>query len=179
MPDSNAQKAEPLVAEATLSSLEPVLRAEVIRLRTDALASQTDDLVQAGLLRLSRTLERGQPVNKAYVKRVAWSVTVDGIRRARRTADQPTPEGTEALDRMPGGRSPEDQAVLGQIRIALRDCLAALAVARQDAITLYLLGHTIRESSERLGITNKQADNKIYRGLASLRDCLRRKGVQP
>lgn len=178
--DASAQRTELSAADqATLVSYEPVLRAEISRLCPASLRSGVDDLVQGGLIRLTRTLGRKQQINKAYVKRVAWSVTVDAIRQARRTADQPTPAGTDALDRVAGGRSPEERASLSELRNALRDCMEALSTIRKNTITMYLMGHTIRESGERLGLTNKQADNNIYRGLADLRDCLRGKGVQP
>ena len=164
---------------AALQTLEPALRAEVSRRCPDFLRGQQDDLVQSGLLRLARALDRGQPLKRSYVNQVAWSVTVDAIRKARRTADQPTAEGAAALEGLQGGRSPEEAVAHHELQRALRDCLEALSQASKDVITLHLMGHTIRESSEMLGVTHKQADNRIYRGMAALRRCLRNKGVQP
>lgn len=178
MPLNTQPQFEPTPA-AALVVLEPILRAQVNRGCPEFLRSQADDLVQSGLIRLARAHSRGQTLSKAYVKQVAWSVTVDAIRKAKRTADHPTAEGPTALRTIPGGLSPEEGASLSELRQALRDCLSALTVASKDVITLYLLGHTIRESSNQMGVTPKQAENRIYRGLGTLRDCLRSKGVQP
>ena len=159
--------------------MQPVLRGEVSRQCPDHLRAQVDDMVQAGLLRMARAHERGQTLTKAYVKKVAWSVTVDAVRKARRTADQPTPEGPAALQSVSAGRSPEDRAAVSELRAALRECLDALTRTSRDVLTLYLLGHTIRESATRLRLTPKQGESRIYKGLDTLRDCLRNKGHQP
>ncbi len=161
----------------TLDGLEPVLRSAVMRLRPESIASQTDDLIQESRIRLARALGRGQHITGAYVKRVAWSVIVDALRRSKRTADQPTAEGGEELEQVSKGRTPEELVALAQLREGLQRGLESLSNERRDVLTLYLVGHTIQETADRLGITYKQADNRIYRGLAALRESLRRRGI--
>ena len=85
----------------------------------------------------------------------------------------------EVLETSTPDPSPERLSLSGDLGRAIRDCLTALAPGRRNAVTLRLLGHSIRETASLLGWAVKRAENLIYRGLADLRACLGRKGLQP
>ena len=47
------------------------------------------------------------------------------------------------------------------------------------AVTLYLQGHSVPEAARVLDWPAKRTENLVYRGLADLRECLMKKGIQP
>jgi DNA-directed RNA polymerase specialized sigma24 family protein len=50
---------------------------------------------------------------------------------------------------------------------------------RRTAVTLHLLGCPVPEVARRLGCGEKSADNRVYRGMNDLRQCLAAKGLAP
>lgn len=148
------------------------------------LADRRDDLVQAAMLRVIRILEQerrkgeGNPsLPASYLKRVAYTVTIDEIRRLRA---RPETNSTDTSEAAPAaGVDPEGGAVGTEIAGAIRGCLRRLVEARRHAVTLYLLGHSVPESARMLQWTPKKTENSVYRGLADLRRCLSAKGVSP
>ena len=89
----------------------------------------------------------------------------------------PTEEPPDVAE--PSG-GPEGDAQDVELGRAIRDCVAhSVHATRQDPVSLWLLGHSVPESAARLGLSAKQAENLVYRGLAELRECLRGKGFAP
>ncbi len=74
---------------------------------------------------------------------------------------------------------PERNAMSRSLGREIRDCLEKLVPARRAAVTLSLLGCPVREIATRLQIAEKSADNRLYRGMKNLRDCLTGKGLRP
>lgn len=152
--------------------LRTQLRVAVWRLSPAYLRGDVDDLVQDGMLRLVR---HDGSTNASYVWRVAWSVVQDAARRQRRKPEH----GPDALETTPDRTfvSPEQHASDAQVRVHLNACLELTPETRRDLLTLYLLGHPLRECADLLGVPPKSAENAIYRGMESLRRCLESKGV--
>ena len=147
----------------SIERIRQVLIRAVERHCPPALAANRDDLVQLALLRL---LERppgegSGPRGASYLWRVAYTVVIDEIRRARRQQRQ-----AEHAVRGEGG-TPGPEA-----RSEILDCLRGLQDRRRTAVTLHLQGFRTGEVARALGWTEKQAENLIYRGLADLRSCL-------
>lgn len=148
------------------------------------LSDRRDDLVQTAMIRVMRITEQerqkgeGNPsLPASYLKRVAYTVTIDEIRRLRA---RPETTSADASDAAPGsGVDPEGGALGTEIAHAIRGCLRRLVEARRHAVTLYLLGHSVPESARMLEWTPKKTENSVYRGLADLRRCLTAKGVSP
>ena len=154
----------------------------VARICPAQLGSEQDDIVQVALIRLSERLSRAPEAEctPGFVWKVAYSVTVDEIRRRRRRsevdlADIPE-EGGVPFDARPG---PDQQVEARRQREGLRVCLRALRVERRRAVTLHLLGHTVPETGRLMSWNPKRAANLVYRGLADLRACLTNKGLAP
>ncbi len=138
------------------------------------LREQEEDLIQTAMLRALRALsDPKRRVNTSYLNRIAYSVTIDEIRRRR--ADR-----SEALvDDVPDATShPERQMMDRQVRAAVRECLERIAESRRHPVALWLEGHTARDVTRILGWNLKKSENLLYRGLADLRTCLDGKGVQ-
>jgi RNA polymerase sigma-70 factor (ECF subfamily) len=156
------------------------LRAAAARVVPSWLADQRDDIVQAAMLRLIPKLSEGDPEGRsspAYLWRVAYSITVDEIRRRRcRPEEQPSERTPEAGDRQP---TPERALAGREIGLAIRGCLEKVLADRRRAVTLYLQGHGPSEIARLMGWNIKRAENLVARGLDDLRTCLKRKGVTP
>ena len=138
--------------------------------------------MQAAMIRVIRVRARresDEPLPPAYLWKVAYTATIDEIRRlrAKREVSLAEENDAELVDvRAPG---PERSAAAAEISAAIRECLAALNDARRQAVTLYLQGHSVPEIGRLLGWSAKRAENMVYRGLADLRERLDRKGWKP
>lgn len=163
----------PVDAYDTLQErLERVIR----RLCPPWLRNDADDLVQAAQLKIFR---RGDPVDAledGFLYRVGYSVMVDEIRRRKRrhefTID--TLESPEPAD--PVEHDPERLAAGQEAGAAIHQCLSELPVDHRRAVVLRLQGHTVPEIAELLDIKPKTAENRVYRGMATLRAALGRRG---
>lgn len=147
------------------------------------MADRQDDLVQVALMRvmdLERKSEGNRRFSSSYLWKVAYSALIDEIRRVRRRGEVPL-ETDEGPALSPPGEqpSPEQDATGREIGTHIRACLRELVAARRQAVTLYLLGHSVPEAADLLGWTVKRTENLVYRGLADLRKCLSSKGLEP
>lgn len=174
--------------DGDIAKLRERLSAAVARICPRSLRDHQEDLVQAGLIRVLRARQRqaGQrPLLDAYLKKVAYAVLVDEIRKAKSrpqvalAEDAATHPHSPATPGAPVIVTPEDQA--GQLQLGRRiyECLSELKPQRRQAVALYLEGYTAPEAAQLLGWSRKRTENLIYRGLADLRERLRAKGVRP
>lgn len=145
------------------------------------LQDRREDIVQSAMLRVVRILsQRGEgegALPASYLHRVAYSATIDEIRRLRVRPQADDTEPDEAVASPTG--DPEGEMWGTQVGGALRECLERLVDARRRAVTLYLLGHSVPEAASMMRWTAKKTENLVYRGLSNLRQCLASKGVQP
>jgi RNA polymerase sigma factor (sigma-70 family) len=145
------------------------------------LASQADDIAQDVLLQLLRKLERTEgkvDFSSMYLMKAAHGVTVDEIRRRSRRREQTGMEG-EMVEIQGSQPDPERRALATSLGREIRGCLEGIVPPRRSAVTLYLLGCPVPEVSRRLRCSEKSADNRVYRGMKDLRDCLTAKGLKP
>jgi len=172
-------------APALSSDLAP-LRAQLLhavqRVCPPWLAAQREDIVQAALLRVLKTLEGREsiaPLPSSYLWKAAYSATVDEIRRARRRPEVALDEVPVVESLADGGTDPfEDQAVR-ELGAAIRECLAGLGEPRRIVVGFHLMGHKVGEMVNLLGWDEKRLRNLLSRGLVDLRRCLAERGVQP
>ena len=149
---------------ADVRRIRQVLIRAVQRHCPPALAAVREDLVQTALLRLLERRQGGEGSTAreaSYLWRVAYTVVIDEIRRARRQQRQ-----AQQLGGGDGG-TPGPEA-----RSEILDCVDGLQERRRAAVTLHLQGFRTAEVATALGWTEKQAENLVYRGLADLRACL-------
>jgi len=166
----------------SLESLIPILRAAVHQTCPTWLSSHVDDLVQTALVKIAEMDARGeakQGLSSSYIWRVAHSVIVDEIRRQRRRREEALEDSRTTERAVTTAAGPERMALASSIGKGIADCLQRLPRHRRQAVTLRLLGHSIREVASMLCCQEKRANNLVYRGLAALRECLRTKGLEP
>ena len=169
-------------SDEALIQLRKRLSQAVTRICPAWLAIHAEDIVQAAMMRIVDSVRSDEGIadlRSLYVRKAAYSAMVDEIRRIRR--DSAAPDGEEIVARAEdrSARNPEQRAHLTQLGQAIRGCLAGLVDGRRVAVTLYLQGHSVPETSRLGRFTLKQAENLVYRGLADLRRCLTLKGHSP
>jgi RNA polymerase sigma-70 factor, ECF subfamily len=172
----------------------PLTEADYKRLRTDVvrvvshvcpawLASRSDDLVQAVLMRVvevQRKREGPAEFSPFYLRKAAHSALVDEIRRWRRRRETPlNGQGEGEIAPAVAEPDPERQSAGRQLGRLIRECLQTLVSPRRLAVVLNLQGHSVPEIGRLLRWSAKRAENLVYRGLADLRACLERRGVAP
>ncbi len=145
------------------------------------LVSQADDIAQEVLLQLLRKLDRTEGktgFSSMYLLKAAHGVTVDEIRRRSRRREQTGMED-EMLRNQSSAADPERSALSRSLGREIRRCLETMVPPRREAVTLHLLGCAVPEVATRLRCSEKSADNRLYRGMKNLRDCLTGKGLRP
>jgi RNA polymerase sigma-70 factor, ECF subfamily len=164
----------------TLVELQRPLAAAVRKAVPAWLLPETEDLTQVALLRLDRALKRepDRPLTRAYLGRIAYTTVVDEIRKRRREREHVAPD-VDSAERPTPAPGPERLAESRDAGEAITACLEAAPPRARDALTLYLLGHSVPEISRLLDHTRKTAENVVYRGLAALRGCVEAKGYRP
>jgi len=145
------------------------------------LASQADDIAQDVLVQLLRKLEKTEgkaDFSSIYLLKAAHGVTVDEIRRRCRRRERTGMED-EMLENAATHPDPEQETLARSLGREIRRCLDTIVPSRRLAVILHLLGCPVPEVSRRLRCSEKSADNRVYRGMKDLRDCLAAKGLQP
>lgn len=183
----SARDVHPVVATAAeasdrLERLRATLARAVARACPTWMSADRDDLVQAAMLKVMAIESRREGIEElpsSYLQRVAWSAVIDEIRVRRRRSEVPLDEGEMSELPVSAATQPDVAARGREIGRGLRGCLGVMKEERRIALVLRLLGHSVPEAARRLGWSDKRTENLIYRGLADLRACLTRKGLEP
>jgi RNA polymerase sigma-70 factor (ECF subfamily) len=146
------------------------------------LAGHKEDIVQSALVRILETLKRneqGWAPSPSYVWKVAYSATVDEIRRIRRKQDVSLDEESLENAGPASGSNPYGDQARRDLGEAIRGCLERLNEPRRLVVGIFLFGHGLAETEKLTGWEGKKVRNLLYRGLAGLRRCLSSKGIRP
>ena len=163
-----------------LERLQRELKRAVFRTCPVWMRDQAEDIVQLSMIRLLRVIERKggeENINNTYLKRIAYSVTIDEIRRRKIDREVSMEVVVPPPQQMESG--PERNATSRQIGEAIQGCLQHVRQTRRQAVTLYLQGHSIPEIGVLLGWNEKRSENLVYRGRSDLQSCLKKKGIVP
>ncbi len=140
------------------------------------------DIVQVAMiavLKQQEKVEGGRRFPSSYIRQAAFSAMIDEMRRRRRRGEVPLETADEEIVLVEARASPERHTMSGEISAGVRDCLDRMAPPRRAAVTLHLLAYKVPQIAEKMGWDQKRADNLVYRGMQDLRECLRKKGLQP
>jgi RNA polymerase sigma-70 factor (ECF subfamily) len=170
--------------ETLLTEYGGLLRAALARACSREMLTDLADLEQEARIRVWRALGREGGIRHpaSYIQRVAASVAIDALRRARRrpeeTMNDPVESDTSAGHDPPDeGPSPDVLAEQRQAAETVQIALRELADNRRRAVGLHLRGFTSEEIGALLEWSEPKARNLVYRGLEELRAALRDKGV--
>ena len=154
----------------------------VLRVCPKWLADRREDIVQMAVMRvmeIRRKSEGNVSFPASYLWRVAYSATVDEIRRRQSRRETPLEDlQAERLEENPGS-DPERQHHAREIGQGIQGCLARMIRPRRLAVMLHLQGHSVEEAARLLGWGGKRVENLVTRGMGDLRRCLAAKGIKP
>jgi RNA polymerase sigma factor (sigma-70 family) len=171
----------PLLDEEVMTDLSLRVRAAVRRSCPSFLAAQADDIAQDVLVQLMKKLEKNEgnvTFSSIYLLKAAHGMTVDEIRRRSRRREQ-TGMGDAMVEKQLLAPDPERATMGRSLGQEIRQCLEGIVPARRTAVTLRLLGCPVSEVARRLGCPEKSAENRVWRGMKNLRECLAAKGLKP
>lgn len=190
-PSSNDLSSEsPSPATMSWDELRAKLQKAVYRICPAWLVDRRDDLVQLATIKLMEahrrrlgddTADLGEGIpaaSSSYLFRVAHSALVDEIRRLRRQRETSLDDDDNTVEPQ-DGHDPERHATSRRTGHAIKDCMGFMKRERRMAVTLYLQGHSVPDASKVLSWSRKRTENLVFRGLDNLRQCLRKKGIQP
>ncbi len=148
--------------EALLARYAPLLRRHIAQQCPARLGIQAADVEQEAMVRLWRALrdERNVIDGASYVYRIAVTATIE-------------------LPPSDPRQSPEAIVARRRAMEALMKAIARLPVNRRRCVELHLQGFTTTEIAEMEGWTEAKARNLVYRGLAELREMLKKEGIEP
>lgn len=149
------------------------LRRAITAVCPPRLARHLDDIEQEARIRLWRVLSGETEIKDpaSYVHRVAITVTIDAVRRARARREELSQPADDGLAQPEDGRypGPEREARAHEAVRAVERAAAHLRVGRRRAVLLLLQGFAVPEIANLLECTPGRARNLAYRGLADLR----------
>ncbi|MCU0223376.1 MAG: RNA polymerase sigma factor [Acidobacteria bacterium] len=181
-PDHPMRYAEASDPWADCEALRSQLTRSVRRVCPVWLADRAEDIVQAALIRVVELRSRAEtpsPLPASYLWKVAYTATIDEIRRVRKEREVPIEALQPAVDEPVDGSDPLRDASLRELGRGLQHCLARLIEPRRLAVGLHLLGHSAAEIATIAGWDGKRSRNLLHRGLGDLRRCLAARGITP
>jgi RNA polymerase sigma-70 factor (ECF subfamily) len=162
--------------------LRQALARSVGRVCPPWLAAQKDDIVQIALMRVlnaQRKSELSDPVPASYLWKVAYSATVDQIRRVRRRREMELDEARQTNPDPPAPTSPDRELARKELGQAILGCLGRLQERRRLVVGFFLNGDSVKEMMRLLDWDERRVRNLLFRGLTDLRRCLTSKGIHP
>lgn len=170
--------------EELVTTYRKLLRDTILKVCPRDLGLHVDDIEQEVRIRLWRAIQSETDIRDraSYIYKVAFTATIDAIRRvkARREepldpADDDLPAGALAL---PASGTPEQIAGRRELFARVAAELAHLAPDRRRAAGLHLEGLTLHEIAALLNWSESRTRNLVYRGLSDLRARLRAGGIE-
>jgi len=181
-PDATAKPVGEGGAEIRLERIRARLRKAVRHACPYWLADHADDMIQVAMIRLIEIAKESggmEEPKSSYLKAVATSIVVDEIRRRYRRRESTIGDGSMMETRPAPIADPERLAGSRELGRGIVSCLKRLRDPRRRAVALHLQGYTIPDVAASLGFTVKKTEHLAHRGIADLRRCLVRKGLQP
>ncbi len=146
------------------------------------LAEHREDIVQVALLRVLRSVrsrESNDPPPASFYWKVAYSATIDEIRRARRRREVVLDETVPERPAPDSTADPHRRRLLRELGAAALECLRRIVPSRRAVVRLHLLGDSVAEIMNVLALNEKKVRNLLHRGLADLRRCIAARGIAP
>ena len=141
-----------------------------------------EDVEQEVRVKIWSFLKKGKKIDNlpSYIKRVAYSKTIDELRKAMKQRPSSEPDslrrvfaGASQIAATPGDLLPEDLLDASETRDSIREMVGALSGNRRRVLTLFLTGQTIEEIASSLDWEKTKVRHLFYRGIDDLREIIR------
>lgn len=141
-----------------------------------------EDVEQEVRVKIWSFLKKGKKIDNlpSYIKRVAYSKTIDELRKAMKQRPSSEPDslrrvfaGASQIAAPPGDLLPEDLLDASETRESIRELVGALSENRRRVLTLFLTGQTIEEIASSLDWERTKVRHLFYRGIDDLREIIR------
>ena len=162
-----------------------LIKAVVARTYSGRLELNADDVVQEVKIKLWKELSKQEKIVnlKAFICQVAFTTTIDEIRKARTRKQEPLPEEEQEMDILMSARvtrdlaSPQVELERKEIQRFVVSAVNSLGENRRQVVKLYLYGLNHKEIAAELGWSEGKTRNLLYRGLEELSEILKSKGI--
>lgn len=141
-----------------------------------------EDVEQEVRVKIWTFLKKGKKVDNlpSYIKRVAYSKTIDELRKAMKQRPSSEPEslrrvftGADQIAAPPRDFFPEDLLDESETRETVRRMVDSLSENRRKVLSLFLTGQTIEEIASSLNWERTKVRHLFYRGVEDLREISR------
>jgi RNA polymerase sigma factor (sigma-70 family) len=141
-----------------------------------------EDVEQEVRVKIWTFLKKGKKIDNlpSYIKRVAYSQTIDELRKAMKQRPSSEPEslrrvfsGADQITAAPMDLSPESRLDERETRESLGSMVDSLSENRRKVLRLFLKGLTIEEISSSLQWDKTTVRHLFYRGIDDLRELRR------
>lgn len=141
-----------------------------------------EDVEQEVRVKIWTFLKKGKKIDNlpSYIKRVAYSKTIDELRKAMKQRPSSEPEslkrvfsGADQITDPPADLYPESRLDESETRESLGGMVDSLSENRRKVLRLFLKGLTIEEISSALQWDKATVRHLFYRGIDDLRECHR------
>jgi RNA polymerase sigma factor (sigma-70 family) len=138
-----------------------------------------EDIEQEVRLKIWSFLKKGKKVDNfpSYIKRVAYSTTIDELRKMMKQRPSGQPEnlkrifaGAHLVSGASGDFSPEVRLDDSEVRESVQNMVGSLSEGRRTVLELYLKGLTIDEISASLNWDKPRVRHLFYRGIDDLKE---------
>jgi RNA polymerase sigma factor (sigma-70 family) len=138
-----------------------------------------EDIEQEVRLKIWKFLKKGKKIENlpSYIKRVAYSTTIDELRRMMKQRPTRDQEGLKKVfndlhssSRRVGDSSPEIRLEDTEVKRSMGALVDSLSENRKRVLRLYLSGMSIEEISESLEWDKPRVRHLFYRGIDDLKE---------
>jgi RNA polymerase sigma factor (sigma-70 family) len=164
--------------DALVTRYGALIRRIVARVGGRAIAGGEDDIEQDVIVSLWKQVSREQTIDHptSYIYRAAVRETVRAVRRELERKEVSIDSTTEASAIAAAG-DPSREFESIELRGAIEASIAALSPERALAVRAHLAGYDVAEIMRMYDWPYQKARNLVSRGIADLREALRREGV--
>jgi RNA polymerase sigma-70 factor (ECF subfamily) len=171
--------------EQVIERYSALIKAVIARTYSGGLELNADDIVQEVKIKLWKELSKQEKIVnlKAFICQIAFTTTIDEIRKIKTRRQEPLPEQEQEMDLLMSGRgkpdppTPQVELERKEIQRLVVSAVDSLGDNRRQVVKLYLYGMNYKEIAAELGWSEGKARNLLYRGLEELSEILKSKGV--
>jgi RNA polymerase sigma factor (sigma-70 family) len=176
MTDRSPQDAE---LEAILGRFSSFIKMHLSKYNPGRHGLDVDDLLQDVKIKIWRVLGRGKRINNlaSYIRKIVDSTVIDQLRKVKR---QETIYSHEKEKKITELKTKYAFTALhgAELKEIVARALDTLLESRRSVVRLYLMNMSLEEIAEFYAWSKDKTRNLLYRGLADLRNELRRSGIE-